>query len=182
MASTVPGFGGLPLTESMVADLRSDHAGEWGAVNIYSGILAVTRDAAVRAFAATHRDTERAHRDFFDRWLPGRHHSRLLPVWKAAGWLLGALSALLGKRAIYRTVAAVETFVEQHYHDQIETMQGDPALAALTAKLRQFCEEEVEHRDDADDRLGRPASSFALLWSRLVGSGSSLGVAIARKI
>lgn len=33
------------LPASLVADLRSDHAGETGAVVIYRGILAVTRDA-----------------------------------------------------------------------------------------------------------------------------------------
>lgn len=182
MASEPRPFDELPLTPSMIADLRSDHAGESGAVSIYAGILAATRSADVRAFAATHRETEREHRDFFDRWLPAQHHSRLLPVWNAAGWLLGAVSALFGPRVVYRTIAAVETFVERHYLDQIEKMQDEPALAALTAKLRQFCDEEVEHRDDAADRLDHPERGAAALWSRLVGSGSSLGVAIARKI
>jgi len=36
------------LPEWLIADLRSDHAGEMGAVMIYRGILAVSRDAGVR--------------------------------------------------------------------------------------------------------------------------------------
>lgn len=182
MTGALQEFEKLPLTPDLVADLRSDHAGECGAVSIYTGILAVTRDPDVREFAATHRDTERVHRDFFDSWLPRRHHSRLLSVWKAAGWLLGAVSAFFGASAVYHTVAAVETFVEQHYRDQIDKMSADPALAVLAAKLRQFCEEEVEHRDDAAGRLDLSDSYVSRLWSRIVGSGSSLGVAVAKRI
>ena len=48
-----------PLPSRLVADLRTDHAGEAGAVMIYRGILAVTRDAAVRGFAQGHLATKR---------------------------------------------------------------------------------------------------------------------------
>ena len=171
-----------PLTDELIADLRSDHAGECGAVAIYSGILAVTRDWEVRKFATAHRETERVHRQFFDDWMPRRYHSRLLPVWRAAGWLLGAFSALFGRNSVYRTIAAVETFVETHYLEQIEKMDGNPDLAALTDKLRQFCAEEVEHRDDAAGRLEPAAGTVARVWSQVVGTGSSVGVALARKI
>lgn len=171
-----------PLSQELIADLRSDHAGECGAVAIYSGILAVTRDDEVRDFATAHRETERVHRQFFDDWIPRRYHSRLLPVWRASGWLLGAFSALFGRNSVYRTIAAVETFVETHYEEQIEKMKDDEELAALTDKLRQFCAEEVEHRDDAAERLAPPAGYVARLWSQVVGTGSSVGVALARKI
>ncbi|MBC7446006.1 MAG: demethoxyubiquinone hydroxylase family protein, partial [Polaromonas sp.] len=46
------------LPAGLVADLRSDHAGETGAVWIYRGMLCVTRDAAVRTFATHHLATE----------------------------------------------------------------------------------------------------------------------------
>ena len=42
-------------------DLRSDHAGEFGAVAIYTGVLAVARDPGVRAFALRHQATEADH-------------------------------------------------------------------------------------------------------------------------
>ena len=172
----------LSLDAELIADLRSDHAGECGAVAIYTGILAVSRTEAVRKFARAHRRTERVHRAFFTRWLPRHHHRRLLPVWTAAGWLLGAVSALFGPRAVYRTIAAVETFVEQHYREQIEKIKDEPQLADLAAKLRRFCEEEVEHRDDAADRLEDHVGYASRLWIRIVGTGSSLGVALARKL
>jgi len=182
MENSLKPFETTPLSRDLVADLRSDHAGECGAVAIYTGILAVTREPDVRRFAEAHRQTERVHRAFFDQWLPREHRSRLLPVWKAAGWLLGAFSALFGAKTVYRTISAVETFVEKHYEEQIVKMEVVPELAALTAKLRQFCEEEVEHRDDAASRFDRPVGYTSRLWFRIVGTGSSVGVALARRI
>lgn len=182
MATQIDDFETLPLSPALIADLRSDHAGECGAVTIYEGILAISRDAGVRRFARTHLETERRHRDFFEDWLPRQHRSRLLPVWKLAGWILGGVSALFGPRVVFRTIAAVETFVEDHYLEQIEKMRASPELVGLADKLWEFCEEEVEHRDDAAERLQGPPGGAARVWSRLVGGGSSLGVAIARRV
>jgi ubiquinone biosynthesis monooxygenase Coq7 len=128
-------FESLPLTPALISDLQSDHAGEAGAVEIYRGMLAVSRDKAVREFAMVHIRTELRHLRFFERWLPSQHHSRLLLVWRAAGWLLGATSALFGQQAAFRTVAAVETFVEGHYLAQIELMETTQGLESLSSHL-----------------------------------------------
>ena len=76
------------ITPALWAELRSDQAGETGAVAIYRGILAVTRDAAVRAFAENHLATEREHLRQVDAWLPVERRSRLLPAWRVAGFVL----------------------------------------------------------------------------------------------
>lgn len=175
-------FESLPLSPGLIADLRSDHAGEAGAVQIYRGMLAVSRDRSVRRFALAHVRTELRHLQFFERWLPQHHHSRLLVVWRAAGWLLGAGSALFGHRAAFRTVDAVETFVERHYLAQIECMEGVPQLAGLRSVLRGFCEDEVHHRDDARKRVADADGFLTRTWACLVGLGSALGVRIARKV
>ncbi len=48
-AGTVAGLaGGIP---GLIGDIRSDHAGETGAVAIYLGILSVSRDPHLRHFA-----------------------------------------------------------------------------------------------------------------------------------
>ena len=182
MKSCINTFQQLPLTNRQIADLRSDHAGECGAVAIYSGILAVSRNPAVIRFARSHRRTEVRHRRFFDRWLPREHRSRLLPLWRLAGWLLGSVSALVGSRTVYRTIAAVETFVEQHYLEQIEDMRGEPALIGLVETLQSFCDDEVEHRDDASHRLDESPGPLARLWIVAVGAGSAAGVALARRL
>ncbi len=175
-------FDDLPLSPDTVADLRSDHAGETGAVQIYRGMLAVSRDPVVQRFALTHIRTELRHLRFFDRWLPMRYHSRLLPVWRAAGWLLGAGSALFGRSAAFHTVAAVETFVERHYLAQIEIMDKTPRLENLCGVLRQFCDEEVHHRNDASSRVTDAPGWLPRAWAHVVGLGSMFGVLVARRV
>ena len=153
----VPDYRSLPLDRELRRELRSDHAGEIGAVEIYRGILAVSREPAVRDFATEHLQTELRHRAFFDAWLPREGRTRLAPVWRLAGWLLGASGALFGARGVFRTIEAVETFVDHHYAAQVEAMAGTAELAPLAAVLESFREDEVDHRDDAAGRsAGRP--------------------------
>ncbi len=182
LAMSIETFESLPLTPALIADLQSDHAGEAGAVAIYRGMLAVSRDESVRRFAKEHIRTELRHLRFFESWLPARHRSRLMWAWRAAGWLLGATSALFGRQAAFRTVAAVETFVEGHYVAQIETMNSIDGLESLAAILQEFCSEEVHHREDASARVTRSGGAAARAWEHLIASGSALGVRIARRV
>jgi ubiquinone biosynthesis monooxygenase Coq7 len=84
--------------------LQTDHAGETGAVMIYRGILAVTRDQTLRAFAHHHFETERRYLASIEEIVPSRWRSVLLPLWRLSGWLTGALPAFVGTRAVYATV------------------------------------------------------------------------------
>lgn len=179
------------LPACLVADLRTDHAGEAGAVMIYRGILACARDADVTRFAQAHLATEASHLAAIEQVLAPRHRSRLLPLWRLAGWLTGALPACFGPRAVYATIEAVETFVDQHYSEQIEAIdrldaaRAQPALQALRTQLHAFRADEIEHRDDAAARLQgrqRAASAGLRLWTWAVGAGSQAAVKICRWI
>jgi len=69
-----------------------------------------------RAFVSTHHATEAEHLAYFDRLLDMRMKSKLLPLWRVSGWCLGFFPTLLGgEPALFLTVEAVETFVEEHY-------------------------------------------------------------------
>lgn len=165
----------------LVADLRSDQAGETGAVWIYRGVLAVSRDPALRAFAARHGATERRHLGLIEACLPVADHSRLLPLWRLAGWLTGALPALFGPRAVYATVAAVETFVDRHYQAQVDRLAGQAAWAPLRELLDGCRRDEVDHRDEATSHAGQPGLLMRL-WCRLVGAGSAAAVTLCRHV
>lgn len=180
----------MPCADSLAprlqGDLRSDHAGETGAVWIYQGILALSRDPEIRAFASEHLTTEQRHLAFFDEWLPPRLHSRLLPMWRLAGWMLGALSLLGGRRGVYLTIDAVETFVVEHYQEQIEYLQRQREHREVRAVLRRFQRDEDHHRADAAER-GATSSSIpegwlARRWRSVVGEGSRLAVVAARRL
>lgn len=167
----------------LIGELRSDHAGETGAVMIYRGILAVSRDAAVRDFAARHCATEQGHLDLIEEVLPPAQRSRLLPIWRIAGWLTGALPALFGPRAVFATIDAVETFVDHHYQQQIDRLDAEQRLPDLRALLARCQEEEVHHRDEARGLgEGRVPGPVLRGWAWLVGTGSAAAVSAARRI
>ena len=144
-------------------------------------VYGASRDAALRQFATEHLTTETSHLQAFHNWLPMEYHSRLLPIWRAAGWLTGALPALFGSHAVYVTIAAVETFVEQHYNAQIARLENDPLTQPLAVSLASFCADEVAHRRDADRRIGN-VGPIGRVWQHLIAIGSRAGVAVARRI
>ena len=77
------------LPSHLAGEMRSNHAGETGAVWIYKGVLALSRDAEIRAFAEHHLETEQSHLGFFEDWLTSREKSFLLPLWRLSGFVLG---------------------------------------------------------------------------------------------
>jgi len=166
----------------LVRELRSDQAGETGAVAIYQGILAVSRNADILEFARNHLETERSHLAAINAVLPSAAHTRLLPMWRFAGFLTGALPSLFGPAAVFATIDAVETFVDRHYAAQIQRLDeenGDTALRALLERCRL---DEVAHRDEARQSLEANPSVAVRLWCALVSRGSAAAVAVARHI
>ena len=170
------------IPPDLLGELRSDHAGETGAVMIYRGVLAVARDPALRDFAARHGATEQRHLALVEAWLPPAQRSRLLGPWRLAGWLTGALPALCGARAVYATIAAVETFVDRHYQQQIDRLHGRPGHDELRQVLIDCQADERHHRDEAAALAGPPPGPLLRAWCALVGTGSGVAVALARRV
>jgi len=97
---------------------------------------------------------------------------------------------------MYVTTHAVETFVEEHYGDQIARLEtelkaGDqsPAEAyqALLGLLRAACADEVQHKEDA----ASPAAAFGVsrravladwVQYQIVYWGSRVGAAMAKRL
>ncbi|MCQ9376001.1 demethoxyubiquinone hydroxylase family protein [Methyloversatilis sp. XJ19-13] len=171
---------GVP--DDLIGELRSDHAGETGAVWIYRGILAVSRDPLVREFAQRHGVTEQQHLDRISALLPPLRRSVLLPGWRVAGFLTGALPALFGARAVFGTIGAVETFVDRHYQQQIDRLPDDGSHPALRALLVECQADECAHRDEALGHGDLPDGWLMRSWCGLVGSGSAFAVTIARRL
>lgn len=175
---------GSALSPHLVRELRSDHAGETGAVSIYRGIAAVaTRrgDAEMLAFASRHGETEAEHLRLLETWLPPRQRSRLLGPWRLAGWLTGALPALAGRRAVHATIAAVETFVDAHYASQIDHLRRHGGPDGLLPLLLRCQQDERLHRDEAVASLAGAAPWWLRAWCAGVSAGSAVAVALARR-
>lgn len=173
--------GGLP--NKVLADLRSDHAGEVGAVCIYEGVLFFARDPALISFAKHHLSTEQRHLELIDSWLPRERRSALLPLWRLIGFVTGALPSFFGPRAVYATIEAVETFVDQHYEEQVRALESYPELVTLQQVLRRCQADEIAHRDEANVAFGaRKRTVFLSVWCNLVTRGSQAAVAVCRHI
>ena len=132
-------------------------------------------------FAEHHLLTEQDHLQKIDSVIPAKSRSRLLPLWRAAGFATGALPSLFGARAIYATIAAVETFVDEHYLQQIERLDRENLFPELRDLLANCREDEIGHKQEAELALGS-ANHFGLrVWCKIVDFGSRAAVTIERR-
>jgi ubiquinone biosynthesis monooxygenase Coq7 len=165
--------------------LRVDHAGEVAAGAIYRGQRAVLRASpgAGRTLAeiADMAAQEEEHLARFDAILTDRRvrPSLLSPLWRAAGFGLGAATALIGEKAAHACTEAVETVIERHYAAQIAEIEG--AEPALAAELTRFRDDELAHRDAAVAGGAREAPGYGVLTA-IVRVGCRAAIRIAEKV
>ena len=166
-------------------ELRSDHAGETGAVYIYKGIIAIAalrKDQELINFARHHGATETEHLELIELVLEKKYRSHLLGPWRLAGWLTGAIPALFGRKAVYATIAAVETFVEQHYQQQIDHLKNQGGHEELLELLMRCQADEIDHKNEARSKVSSSVPLALRMWCAIVGSGSAAAVLLARRI
>ncbi len=160
--------------------IRVDHAGEYGACRIYAGQLAVLgEDPAARPIRHMAAQ-EKRHLETFERLIAERRvrPSLLHPLWHAAGFALGAATALLGPRAAMACTVAVEEAIDQHYADQARRLGGrEPELKAT---LEEFRVEEIAHRDLARAEGAEGAPAYALLTGA-IRAGSRAAIWLAER-
>ena len=163
-------------------ELRTDHAGETGAIAIYDGILAMSSCKKVRGFATRHRETEKQHLQRIESLLPASQRSFLLPVWRIAGFFTGAIPALISSSMVFATIAAVESFVDSHYSQQINRLSDKPLYSDISDILQECRQDELEHRDEAIKLQVLEPGVFVRGWCWLVGFGSVISVSLARRV
>ena len=96
--------------------LRVDHAGERAAQQIYRGQLAILRNHSSGPEIQHMMEQEIEHLQTFERLLNERRvrPSVLDPVWGAAGFALGAVTAAMGPKAAMACTIAVEEVIGEH--------------------------------------------------------------------
>ena len=179
-----PAAPGMPDRDDVGAMIRVDHAGEYGAVRIYEGQIAVLgalprakgTATAIRKMALQ----EQSHLDAFDRLVNERRvrPTALEPVWRVAGYALGAATALMGENAAMACTAAVEEVIDEHYAGQIERLDGDAELRNTVQKFRR---DEIAHRDEALSRGAEDVPGYRLL-SETIKAGCRLAIKLSERI
>ena len=162
----------VPAVDAMI---RVDHAGEFGAVRIYEGQLAVLSPGPARDAVAEMAEQEKRHHETFDRLIAERRvrPTLLSPLWRVAGFALGAMTARMGPRAAMACTVAVEEAIDDHYREQAARL--GPEDATLKATIEEFRAEELEHRDTALEHEAEQAAGYPVL-SALVKAGSRAAI------
>ena len=179
----MPGEGARERTlEEMI---RVDHAGEYGAVQIYRGQKAVFDRIEGKAHAAhviaAMEVGEQAHLQTFDRLIAERgvRPTVMAPIWRVAGFGLGAVTALLGEKAAYACTEAVEEVIEAHYARQSAALgNDDPELKSI---IDSFRADETAHKQTAIEQGARDAPGYAVL-STVIKFGCRAAIRISEKI
>jgi len=173
---------GDPSRQELLARmLRVDQAGEYGAVRIYEGQMAVLGRRAGASALRHMSEQERRHLETFDALLVRRRvrPTLLSPLWHLAGFALGAGTALLGERAAMACTAAVEEVIDGHYAAQAEQLGDDEA--ELRATIKSFRADEGAHRDLALAAGAEQAPAYPLL-SGAIKVGSRLAIWLSERI
>ena len=163
--------------------IRVDQAGEFGATRIYAGQLAVMGSRAPDSAKIRHMaEQEERHREAFDRLIAERgvRPTLLQPLWDRAGFALGAVTALLGPRAAMACTVAVETEIDRHYAEQLETLEGSDD-EELTRMVADFREEELQHKQEALEARAEEAPGYPLLTG-VIRMGCRAAIQLSKRI
>ena len=176
-----PAAPGTRTSDEIAAMIRVDHAGEYGAVRIYEGQLAVLGKTAAADSIRRMAAEEQRHLETFDRLIVERRvrPTALEPVWRIAGFALGAATALMGEKAAMACTAAVEEVIDGHYAGQIERL-GDTDKELKTT-VADFRADEIAHRDEALAAGAEQAPGYRLL-SEAIKAGCRLAIALSTRI
>ncbi len=160
--------------------IRVDQAGEYGAVRIYKGQLAVLGKGDKKELLNHMLEQEEVHLDTFDKMAVKKRvrPTLMTPIWHMAGFALGAGTALLGEKAAMACTVAVEETIDGHYASQIEELgDSEPELKETFAKFR---EEELEHRDIGYEHGAEQAPGYGLL-TKAIKHGSKLAIWVSER-
>jgi ubiquinone biosynthesis monooxygenase Coq7 len=103
----------------------------------------------------------------------------LQPLWKVAGFALGAATALMSERAAMACTDAVETEIDRHYGRQLDELaESDPELSADIAEFRA---EELEHRETARAHGAAETMGYPLLTGA-IRAGCRLAIGLSKRI
>ena len=162
--------------------LRVNQAGEYGATRIYAGQLAVLRrNCPESKLIARMAAQEERHLERFNALMAERRvrPTALQPVWKVAGFALGAATALMSEQAALACTDAVETEIDRHYGRQLAQLGDDDA--ELAADIEQFRADELEHRDTARTAGATQAFGYPLLTAA-IRAGCRVAIELSKRI
>lgn len=130
--------------------LKVNHAGEFGAINIYRSQIFFARYfikdmvPLLESFLVD----EKRHLDVFWTEIKARNGVKCKSYWLCGvgGYVMGFISSLLGRRGIEACTWAVESVVIEHLENQLIYLKEKGDVRAFEA-VNSILEDEKNHRD-----------------------------------
>ena len=173
--------GDTPAARLLERIVRVNHAGEYGAVRIYEGQLAVLGKSDKGELIRHMAEQERTHLDKFNQLVGDRRvrPTALMPVWHAAGFALGAATALMGERAAMACTVAVEEVIDEHYAKQAAMLGEDEST--LRETIEKFRADELEHRDTALENDATETPGYDVL-AAAIKKGTKVAIWLSERV
>lgn len=151
------------MTTEIERILRLNHAGEYGAIRIYSAQLLIARifykDIVTKLEEMISH--EEAHYKTFGNLLLNRsmHPFFIIKLWAVGGFAMGFFTALMGRKAIWICTDAVETTVLNHLEWQIMFLEKhDPEIhtAVISIIADEEAHQEFGQNNGKDSPMQKP--------------------------
>ncbi|MEQ8441145.1 MAG: demethoxyubiquinone hydroxylase family protein [Alphaproteobacteria bacterium] len=173
--------GDRPARNDVASMIRVDHAGEYGAKRIYEGQIAILGKGPKGDILRHMAEQEARHLKAFEDLIAERRvrPTAFHPIWHAAGFAMGAGTALLGEKAAMACTVAVEEVIDEHYRAQHDALGDDEA--DLKAQIEEFRQEELEHRDIGLDHGAEQAPAYPVLTAA-IKRASKLAIWLSERV
>jgi ubiquinone biosynthesis monooxygenase Coq7 len=111
----------------------------------------------------------------------GVRPTALSPLWSAAGYVLGAVTALMGEKTAMACTAAVEEVIDEHYARQAAALAKDSdEHADFKSTIEKFRGDEIAHRDTAIEHGAEQAPGYRGL-SEAIKAGCRLAIKLSER-
>ncbi|XVN42114.1 MAG: demethoxyubiquinone hydroxylase family protein [Candidatus Rickettsia vulgarisii] len=173
----------FPSNNNIIKEMiRVNHAGEYGAQRIYEGQLNYAKNHQDRLTIHHMLEQEKTHLAYFNDLLLTRNvrPTILMPLWYTIGYMLGSSSILLGTKTSMLLTQGVEEVIEQHYQEQIDYLSSHNIEKDLLVHIKQFQQEEIEHKDIALEQ-GSEQAPFAHLIKNIIKFMCKIAISFSKK-
>ena len=163
--------------------IRVNHAGEYGAVEIYKNQIKQTHNEDIKSIFENMYEGEKIHLEYFINQIRLRNirPTIMLPFWKLLGSFFGSMTAKYGTNFAMLLTENVETVIDQHYTEQLSLLSYLSDEDDLIYNIQKFRKEELEHKTIAIDNGSQSTPMYNII-SITVKYGCNIAIYISKKI
>ncbi len=167
--------------------IRVNQAGEAGAIRIYQGqitALKLKKDLTNLELFQEMLQQEQKHCQYFNELSLKTRTSptKLQPIWHFGGFALGFVTAMISSKVAMTCTVAVEEVIENHYEEQLQNLKSQQLEnSELAIKIKEFQQEECEHRDLGYLHHAKESKIFQPL-RMAISNITKIAIAVSKKI